>query len=109
RKANPDLMAALRERNASNDPDCYAAAYRVLAESDFGDELHRIVSPVLVATGEEDQGSNPRMARLMAARIRYPQLAILSGQRHSVLIEAPAEVAKLMQSFLLSDRGASYG
>ncbi|MDT3379769.1 alpha/beta hydrolase [Labrys neptuniae] len=98
--ANPDLMARLRQRNAANDPDCYAAAYRVLAESDFGDEIGAIACPTLIATGEEDQGSNPRMARLMHERIANARLDILSGKRHSILIEAPAEVARLMRSFL---------
>ena len=103
-KANPELMATLRARNADNDPDCYAAAYRVLAESDFGDELRRIACPTLIATGEEDQGSNPRMAKLMNERISGSQLAILPSKRHSILIEAPDQVAGLMLTFLSSDR-----
>ncbi len=108
-KANPDLMATLRERNAANDPDCYAAAYRVLAESDFGGEIGRISCPTLIATGEEDQGSNPRMARLMNERIHGSRLAILPGKRHSILIEAPADIAGLMQQFLLSDEVTIHG
>ena len=39
---NPDVVANLRKRNALNDPECYAAAYRVLAETDFGDMLDHI-------------------------------------------------------------------
>ena len=31
-QANPELIARLEERNARNDPRCYAAAYRVLAQ-----------------------------------------------------------------------------
>ncbi|WP_315924515.1 alpha/beta hydrolase [Mesorhizobium sp. SP-1A] len=108
-QANPDLMATLRARNAANDPDCYASAYRVLAESDFGDELGEIRCPTLIVTGEEDQGSNPRMAKLMNERIRGSQLAILPGKRHSILIEAPADVADLMQDFLLSDQVTAHG
>jgi pimeloyl-ACP methyl ester carboxylesterase len=102
--ANPQLMAELRERNAANDPGCYAAAYRVLAESDFGEELGRVQCPTLIVTGEEDQGSNPRMARLMNERIGGSQLEILPGKRHSILIESPADVADLMQNFLLSEQ-----
>lgn len=108
-KANPELMVRLRERNAANDPDCYAAAYRVLAQSDFGDELERIRAPVLIVTGEEDQGSNPRMARLMHERICGSQLAILPGKRHSILIEAPGNVAGLMQDFLLPNKETADG
>ena len=82
---NPELIAKLRQRNAENDPECYAAAYRVLAQTDFGGLLDRIRVPVLIATGEEDAGSNPRMALYMHERISGSKLHILPGLRHSIL------------------------
>jgi len=97
---NPDLIAKLRKRNAENDPDCYAAAYRVLAETDFGGLLDQIRCPTLIATGEEDLGSNPRMARYMQERIPGARLEILPGLRHSILTEAPGQVADMMRAFL---------
>jgi (E)-2-((N-methylformamido)methylene)succinate hydrolase len=100
---NPELVAQLRQRNADNDPDCYAAAYRVLAQTDFGGLIDRITVPTLIATGEDDQGSNPRMANFMHQCIRQSQLAILPGLRHSILIEAPDVVAALMRRFLSDD------
>lgn len=100
---NPELVAQLRQRNAENDPDCYAAAYRVLAQTDFGGLIDRITVPTLIATGEDDQGSNPRMANFMHQCIRQSQLAILPGLRHSILIEAPDVVAALMRRFLSDD------
>ncbi|MDR7008479.1 alpha/beta fold hydrolase [Paraburkholderia strydomiana] len=100
---HPELVAQLRQRNADNDPDCYAAAYRVLAQTDFGGLLDRISVPTLIATGEDDQGSNPRMANFMHQSIRQSQLAILPGLRHSILIEAPDAVAALMRGFLVDD------
>ncbi|MET3662936.1 alpha/beta fold hydrolase [Aquamicrobium ahrensii] len=103
-QANPELMAQLRARNASNDPECYAAAYRVLAESDFGGELARIGCPTLIATGEDDQGSNPRMARFMSERIAGSKLTIFPRRRHSILLEAHEEVAAELRTFLLAGR-----
>lgn len=97
---NPELIAKLRQRNAQNDPDCYAAAYRVLAQTDFGGLLDQIRVPVLIATGEHDAGSNPRMALYMHERIVGSTLHILPGLRHSILTEAPAQVAELMGGFL---------
>ncbi|WP_019169961.1 alpha/beta fold hydrolase [Pseudaminobacter salicylatoxidans] len=96
---NPDLMADLRRRNAENDPDCYASAYRVLAETDFGGLLDRIHCPTLIATGEDDIGSNPRMARFMHESIPGSKLEILPGLRHSILHEAPDQVARMMDDF----------
>jgi len=94
------VIARLRERDAENDPDCYASAYRVLAETDFGGFLDQIRCPTLIATGEEDAGSNPRMAKYMHDRIPGSRLEILPGLRHSILIETPVVVAALMRDFL---------
>jgi pimeloyl-ACP methyl ester carboxylesterase len=99
--SNPEVIAELRRRDAENDRDCYAAAYRVLAETDFGGILDRITCPTLIVTGEDDQGSSPRMARLMHEQVQGSELAILPGLRHSILIEAPALVAGTMADFLL--------
>jgi pimeloyl-ACP methyl ester carboxylesterase len=98
---NPDAVARLRQLNAANDPGCYAAAYRVLAESDFGEQLAHIRCPTLIATGADDVGSNPRMAAFMHERIRDSRLEILPGLRHCILIEAPQQVAALMRDFLV--------
>ena len=96
---NPEMVAYLRKRNAENDPHCYAAAYRVLAETDFGGLIDQIRVPTLIATGEDDQGSNPRMARYMHECIEDSRLEILPGLRHSILIEAPEVVGPLLCRF----------
>ena len=82
-----------------NDPRAYAAAYHVLATTDLADEASRIRVPTLIVTGEGDIGSNPRMARLLHARIPGSELEILPGLRHAILIEAPATVAWLLDAF----------
>lgn len=97
---NPELIAAYAARNAENYPECYAAAYRVLALEDLDRELEAIVAPTLIATGEHDLGSNPRMSELMHRRISGSTLRILPGLKHSILIEAPQVVARLLEHFL---------
>ena len=96
---NPELIAAYAARNAANDPDCYAAAYRVLALEDLDRELEAIHVPTLVATGEHDLGSNPRMSELMSRRIKGATLRILPGLKHSILVEAPHVVARMLVPF----------
>ena len=98
----PERIAELRRRDAENDPACYAAAYHVLAETDYGPVLDRIRTPTLIVTGAEDEGSTPRMARFMSDRIAGARLRILPQLRHCLLIEAPALVAKEMLEFLTS-------
>ena len=97
---NPRLIAELNERSKQNDPKAYAAAYRVLAETDLADRLPDIRLPTLVATGEDDIGSNTRMAKLMAERIPGARLHIFPGMRHSILTECPQDVARVMSGFL---------
>ena len=99
RRANPELLEQYAARNMENDPRAYAAAYRVLATTDLAEEASRVRAPTLVVTGEGDIGSSPRMARLLHARIPGSQLEILPGLRHSILIEAPGTVARLLAGF----------
>ena len=89
-------MRQLQENHAP----AYAAAYTVFSLSDLGDRLHAIRHPTLIATGEHDQGSNRRMAQFMHDQIAGSRLCILPGLRHSVLVEAPDQIAALLREFL---------
>jgi pimeloyl-ACP methyl ester carboxylesterase len=101
--ANPELIAAYAARNAENDPDCYSAAYKVLASEDLDLELEAISVPTLIATGELDLGSNPRMSELMHRRIKSSTLRIIPGLKHSILIEAAQIVASMLEPFFRAE------
>lgn len=98
---NPDAIEARRKSAMQNDPACYLAAYRVLSRNDLGDRLHAIRTPTLVLTGENDVGSSARMSRFMHERIVGSELHILPGLKHSILTEAPGQVAAILEPFLL--------
>lgn len=98
--SRPDVLEERRRRSLNNDPDCYAAAYRVLADTDLADRLPEIKTPTLVMTGENDVGSTPRMAQLIADRVPDSRLHIFPRLKHSVLLEAPDQVAVQMGPFL---------
>ncbi len=99
-RENPDAIAEFARQNRLNDPDAYAASYRVLTRTDLASELHRINIPTLVATGDGDIGSNTRMAQLMHERIPGSSLHIFENLRHNILTEAPQQVAALIDNFL---------
>ena len=99
RKQHPEKVEARLATLKSNDPEGYLNAYRVFGLGDLGPELHRITCPTLVATGEDDPGSNPRMARFMHNAIQGSKLVIFPGLRHSILVEAPDRVAKLLDDY----------
>lgn len=98
--AHPEVIEARKARSMMNDPVSYAAAYAVLATSDFVDQLNRIACPALVMTGEDDVGSTPRMARTMCDLMPDARLRILPGLKHSVLLEAPGVVGEVIEQFL---------
>ncbi|WP_299988803.1 alpha/beta fold hydrolase [uncultured Ruegeria sp.] len=98
--SHPEVLEARRRKSMLNDPDCYVAAYRVLAGSDLGDQLHRITAPTQIMTGENDIGSNPRMSRFIHDRITGSELHILPRLKHSVLLEAPDQIGGLIERFL---------
>ncbi|HVY41809.1 MAG TPA: alpha/beta fold hydrolase [Hyphomicrobiaceae bacterium] len=99
RQRHPERVAQRMRELLANDPVSYASAYTVFATSDLGDRVGDIRHPTLVATGEHDVGSNVRMARMMHAAIAGSQLCILPGLRHSVLVEAPRQVADMLLRF----------
>lgn len=98
--ANPAKVALRLEQLKANDHRSYAAAYRVFAEADEGVDFGRIRQPTLVMTGENDIGSNTRMARRMHDAIAGSRLVILPELRHSVLMEAPDLIADHLLDFL---------
>lgn len=98
--SRPEIVSSKMEQLASTDRAGYEAAYRVLARNDLAGELHHILAPTLVMTGEGDVGSPPRMSALMARRIPNAELVIMQGTKHGMLEERPELVARELSRFL---------
>lgn len=96
RTRHPERVAQRMAELLANDPQSYAAAYTVFATSDLGDRLQNIPHRTLIATGENDVGSNTRMAQMMRERIKDSRLVIFPQLRHSVLVEASGKIAALL-------------
>jgi (E)-2-((N-methylformamido)methylene)succinate hydrolase len=94
--AHPNLIRKRLEELEANEHASYAAAYEVFATGHVGDRIRAIRHKTLIVTGENDIGSNPRMARFMHESIPGSQLEILPELRHSVLLEAPETIARLL-------------
>lgn len=104
--AHPEVLQERRQKSLQNDADCYAAAYRVFAQSDLGDQLNRVAVPTLVMTGENDAGSTPRMAQFIHKQIAGSTMHILPKLKHSVLLEAPDQIGDLIDPFLTAHCGS---
>lgn len=98
-KAHPEVIAKRVEELKAVHLDSYLEAYRVFGTTELIDTLHTITRPVLVMTGEFDQGSNTRMARDMHDLIPGSKLVILPGLKHSVLVEVPELIAEHLRDF----------
>jgi pimeloyl-ACP methyl ester carboxylesterase len=101
RKSHPEAVPAIEHRMRSNQRAAYLASYRVFATADAEvlPLLDRIRCPTLVLTGEHDTGSTPAMAKLLTAALPDATVAILPGLRHLSLVEAPEQVAPVLDRF----------
>lgn len=96
RRANGNVIAAVRRRMMANDLAAYTAAYEVFATADAEliDQVARIACPTLVITGQDDQNSTVEMAQALAARIPRAKFEIYGEQRHLTPLEVPDRVAR---------------
>jgi len=99
RRAHPDVVDRRVAQVSSSDAESYLRAFTVFCTTEFADRLHEIRAPTLVVTGEHDVAATPAMAKLMGERIRDAEVHVLPGLHHSVLIEAPDEVAGMLDRF----------
>jgi pimeloyl-ACP methyl ester carboxylesterase len=100
-QTHPNYVTAIQQTVINNNPLGYYHSYFLFGTQDnFGSEqLSTIQVPVMVATGELDTGSTPRMARALAQKLPNAESFILPGLRHMAPIEAPKAVNDLLKSF----------
>ena len=102
--SRPDVLQRIRNWIISNETEPYAAAYKLLAESDSDlvDRIARIRCPTLVMTGENDFGNTPEMTRKLAASIPGAKAVIIPRLRHMGLMEEPGSINAHLIPFLRS-------
>lgn len=100
---HPQAAQRVRATFAAHRGDGYLKAYRVFAEADASISpaaLAALRCPVLVATGADDAGSTPAMARALAAAIPGARCLVVPGARHMLPVENAAALDDLLESFL---------
>lgn len=103
---HPELIARRLQQLREMDPEVYINTFAVYAESETGPWLSSIRQPTLLLTGEDDISCGPRLNRQMAAALPQGELILLPTLRHSILVEAPDQVAPPVLSFLRRQRAA---
>jgi pimeloyl-ACP methyl ester carboxylesterase len=96
----PDRIEARKRQVLETPADVFINVFRIYAGTEMAPWLHEVHAPCLVLTGENDGGCNPRLNRQIAAALPDSRLVILDGLKHSILAEAPDQVARHLREFL---------
>ena len=98
-------MVEQRKRQVIDTPtNVYLSVFRIYAITEMGPWLHEIQTPCLVLTGELDSGCSPRLNHFIAGELEHSELVVLDRLKHSILMEAPDQVASTLKTFLLKHR-----
>lgn len=91
-----------RQLLESVNPDGYAAAYKVFANSDevHADTLKKLETRALFFTGEFDPNSTPEMSEAMAHLAPNGQWAVLSNARHMMTLTDAQYVSDAIRDFI---------
>jgi pimeloyl-ACP methyl ester carboxylesterase len=91
--SSPDIIERRIQQVINTDPEVFMNVFRIYANTEMGPWLHKIKYPTLILTGEKDAGCNPKLNKFIAEQIPNSKLIILPNYKHSLLIEAPNEIA----------------
>jgi pimeloyl-ACP methyl ester carboxylesterase len=101
---SPDVIARRMKQVIDTDPEVFLSVFDIYAETEMAPWLKEVRHPSLVLTGENDGGCNPRLNQFIAAQLPRSELVILPVLRHSILLEAPDQVAPPVLAFLRKHR-----
>ena len=97
---NLDIVEARLQQVMDTNEKVFMNVFRIYAGTEMLPWLHEVEAPALVLTTENDGGCNPRLNRLIANELPNSELIILPRYKHSILLEAGAEVANQLVRFI---------
>ena len=99
-KDYPEVVERRLKQAIETDANVFLNVFRIYAETEMQPWLHKVQTPSLVLTGENDGGCNPRLNRLIDAALPNSELMILPELKHSILLEAGDIVAEHLLRFI---------
>jgi 3-oxoadipate enol-lactonase len=100
RAAQPDVVAAFRQRVLRTNAAGYAASCHAIGAVDWLDRLATVRCPTLVIAGALDVGAPVAMSQAMAERIPGAELVVIDDASHLSVAEQPVEFEQALQQFL---------
>jgi pimeloyl-ACP methyl ester carboxylesterase len=101
RECNPGAVEKIRQTLLRNDTRNYAEMVDALGGlSAFGPKLPSVTTQTLIICGAEDGRTPPSLSRDLHAAIQGSQLEIVPDCGHYYVYEKPAEIARLITTFI---------
>jgi pimeloyl-ACP methyl ester carboxylesterase len=107
-EAPSELVGLGRERLREAGPDVLLGDLIACDRFDVMKRLGKINAPTLVVAGSADRLAPVKYAHYLAEHVSGAQIAIIEGAGHMVMLERPAEAARIIQHFLM-DRQSEDG
>ncbi len=98
--AHNDIVQRRLKQVIDTDSEIFLNVFRIYAGTEMMPWLNEITAPSLILTGENDGGCNLRLNKGIHTAMPNSELVILPDYKHSLLLEAPDEVAREMLRFL---------
>jgi 3-oxoadipate enol-lactonase len=100
RASHADLVKRNVDRFLANDPTAYAETCRMLGACNLESALPGMKVPAAIVVGDEDYATPVTMAETLHRGIKGSTLTILKGARHLTPLEAPADIAAVLQRLI---------
>lgn len=99
-KTGTAVVDGVRAMMRATDPRGYVAAIRAIRFVDLTERLGTLRCPTLVVVGEDDPGTPPAMAQVIAERIPGARLTVLPAARHAAVLERASDFNQILTTFL---------
>jgi 3-oxoadipate enol-lactonase len=100
RASHSDLVKRNVDRFLANDPAAYAETCRMLGACNLESTLPGMKVPAAIVVGDEDYATPVAMAETLCRGIKGSTLTILKGARHLTPLEAPTDIAAVLQRLI---------
>lgn len=97
RAAKTDLWALHRSMLCRTPAEGYAATCTAIRDTDLSAEVGKITVPALCVAGAEDRSVTPDQVEALARAVPHARLEVLEGVGHLPALEAPKEMAALIE------------
>jgi 3-oxoadipate enol-lactonase len=99
-KAHPEAIEQREQVLLGIEPKAFAAACKILQESDLVPLLHHLRVPTLVVCGELDQATPPPLNKQIVEKVAGAKYVELPGCGHCPPLEQPEAFLKAIKDFV---------